>query len=226
MTLLDLKTAHFTNTSPQRSNRLVRQERRTVGAYDRPSFLQETGRQARQYNQGTTPRRTSQELEVRNTRRVSVNVDPASTRVTTSRVAPPPPSQQPRQFVIPERDLCPVCRQRFPPITDEQPVELREAHIRQCIESFGGGPAQEEAPEQQGTTAPPVPSVVAQMVKFKATEKDCLGEHGQIAECTICMEDYEVGQQLARLQCFCKFHKTCIADWFERKRECPVHKVS
>jgi hypothetical protein len=32
-------------------------------------------------------------------------------------------------------------------------------------------------------------------------EKDCLGEDGQAAECTICMEDYEVGQTLARLEC-------------------------
>jgi hypothetical protein len=64
------------------------------------------------------------------------------------------------------------------------------------------------------------------MLPFVATEKDCLGEDGQVAECTICMEDYEVGQTLARLECLCKFHKHCIVDWFERKMECPVHKLS
>ena len=64
------------------------------------------------------------------------------------------------------------------------------------------------------------------MLSFKATEKDCVNEDGSPQECTICMEEYEVGVALARLECLCKFHKSCIVEWFERKKECPVHKVS
>lgn len=148
----------------------------------------------------------------------------ATTHAVTTALDAHPPLQRPP--AVSERDLCPICGQQFPPISDDQPVESREAHIRHCIENFTAAPAQQEASTQQGPTSPHLPSAVARMVEFKATEKDCLGEDGQIAECTICMEDYEVGQRLARLQCFCKFHKTCIVDWFERKRECPVHKAS
>ncbi|KAJ5109648.1 hypothetical protein N7532_002293 [Penicillium argentinense] len=114
------------------------------------------------------------------------------------------------------------------PLTDEYPVESREAHIRQCIEGYGAGrgsPASQSQGEGSARQALPSPPI-ARMLQFTATEKDCLGEDGAVAECTICMEDYEVGQVLARLECLCKFHKDCIIDWFERKAECPVHKVS
>lgn len=172
----------------------------------------------------TIPRVITQEREIRRARRASAQAGATSTGATTTRVAPP--QQPPRPPAVSERDLCPVCGRRFPPISDEQPLEAREAHIRHCIEYFGAASAQQETSAQQGPATPRLPSAVARMVEFKATEKDCLGEDGQIAECTICMEDYEVGQQLARLECFCKFHKTCIVDWFERKKECPVHKAS
>lgn len=64
------------------------------------------------------------------------------------------------------------------------------------------------------------------MLTFTATEKDCLGADGVLQECTICMEEYEVGAKLARLECLCKFHEPCIVGWFRRKEECPVHKIA
>jgi hypothetical protein len=55
---------------------------------------------------------------------------------------------------------------------------------------------------------------------YKATEKDCVDE----AECTICLEEFEVGVDMARLECFCRFHLHCIRGWFERHYgQCPVH---
>jgi hypothetical protein len=124
-----------------------------------------------------------------------------------------------------EGDFCPVCRRRFPPLTSEQPIEARQAHTRDCIENYLRPAPPRPSSVQQGPPLPPPPPS-ARMLPFVATEKDCLGEDGQAAECTICMEDYEVGQTLARLECLCKFHKHCIVDWFERKTECPVHKFS
>jgi hypothetical protein len=44
---------------------------------------------------------------------------------------------------------------------------------------------------------------------YQASEKDCV----QQAECSICFEEYEPGQDMARLQCFCRFHLHCIRDW-------------
>ena len=46
------------------------------------------------------------------------------------------------------------------------------------------------------------------MVVYLATEKDCVGEGGEgEAECVICFEEFEVGDEMGRLECLCKFHK-------------------
>lgn len=121
---------------------------------------------------------------------------------------------------ISEHDLCPVCNLILPPRAANGSEEAREAHIRGCIERLTGNthPRPGESQSQ--------PESTVGMLHFKATEKDCVGEDGAPQECTICMEDYEVGMELTRLECLCKFHKVCIIDWLQRKQECPVHKVS
>jgi hypothetical protein len=64
------------------------------------------------------------------------------------------------------------------------------------------------------------------MLTFTATEKDCVAQDdGQVQECSICMVEYDVGDELVRLECLCKFHRSCIMEWVERKAECPVHKL-
>lgn len=80
--------------------------------------------------------------------------------------------------------------------------------------------AQDEAMGRSPTHAP------VRMLSFVASEKDCVGEDGNVQECSICMVEYDVGDQLARLECLCKFHKACILEWFGRKQECPVHKIA
>ncbi|KAJ5421295.1 hypothetical protein N7491_009740 [Penicillium cf. griseofulvum] len=179
----------------------ARQERRTVGANDRPRFLNELNSQPRQVpsaNGVTRPRRSFSSRE----------------------------GNPPRRPALDEGDFCPVCRRQFPPLSPEQPLEARQAHTRACIEGYLTPTAPPSTPSMQHGPPLPHPPSAARMLPFVATEKDCLGEDGQTAECTICMEDYEVGQTLARLECLCKFHKHCIVDWFERKMECPVHKLS
>ncbi|BDD60381.1 hypothetical protein MPDQ_002368 [Monascus purpureus] len=124
---------------------------------------------------------------------------------------------------IDERDICPICNLQLPPVGEDGNEAAREAHIRDCIESHGPHPrsSSHDASAQHHPHPHPV-----RMISFTATEKDCITHDGAIPECTICMEEYEVGQQLVRLECLCKFHKQCIAEWFERKKECPVHKIS
>ncbi|KAJ5807647.1 Zinc finger RING-type [Penicillium robsamsonii] len=188
-------------SSGPNQNREARQERRTVGANDRPQFLNELNSQPHQVPSTTgltRPRRSFSSRE----------------------------GNLPRGPAPDEGDFCPVCRRQFPPLSPEQPLEARQAHTRACIESYLRPAAPPRTSSAQQGPPLPHPPPAARMLPFVATEKDCLGEHGQAAECTICMEDYEVGQTLARLECLCKFHKHCIVDWFERKMECPVHKLS
>lgn len=57
---------------------------------------------------------------------------------------------------------------------------------------------------------------------FEVTDSE---EHKNLVgdECTICFEEYEIGQTLARLECFCVFHKPCLDNWLSRKQCCPLH---
>ncbi|EKV11607.1 hypothetical protein PDIG_17700 [Penicillium digitatum PHI26] len=178
-----------------------RQERRTVGANDRPHLLSELNSQPRQVPSATGI------------------VRPCRSFCSREGNLPCGPS-------LDESDFCPVCRRQFLPLSPDRPLEARQAHTRACIEGYlRPTPPSRTSSVQLGPPLPHLPPAT-HMLQFVATEKDCLGEDGQAAECTICMEDYEVGQILARLECLCKFHKHCIVDWFERKMECPVHKLS
>ncbi|OWP07054.1 hypothetical protein B2J93_7788 [Marssonina coronariae] len=59
------------------------------------------------------------------------------------------------------------------------------------------------------------------LVSYKASEKDCVDD----AECTICLEEFEVGELMGRLECFCRFHYKCIQQWFVgHPGQCPVHQ--
>ena len=126
----------------------------------------------------------------------------------------PRPFDRPPHPPVRERDLCPICSQVLPPRTTDGDETEREAHIRACIEQHG---RRGQSPARGGTSSSRA-SHALRMLPFTATEKDCVVEDGGAQECTICMEEYEVGDQLVRLECLCKFHQTCIVEWFERKR--------
>jgi len=42
--------------------------------------------------------------------------------------------------------------------------------------------------------------------------------------CPICRDDWEVDQEITRLNCFHLFHKQCIGTWFKQSKKCPVCK--
>ena len=54
--------------------------------------------------------------------------------------------------------------------------------------------------------------------------KAAVGEGGS-RECPICFEDFEADQEVATLDCLCRFHRHCIEDWFSRGNGCPVHQA-
>jgi Ring finger domain len=133
-----------------------------------------------------------------------------------------PPTPRPR---LQESDVCPICRHALPPKGADGDETAREAHVMDCIAARDPSAQASSSARRQsmGLSPPPAP---IHMLPFTASEKDCLGEDGTTQECSICFVEYDVGDQLARLECLCKFHKVCILAWFARKVECPVHKVA
>ncbi|KAL2271110.1 hypothetical protein VTJ83DRAFT_481 [Remersonia thermophila] len=125
---------------------------------------------------------------------------------------------------IPEEDECPVCHRELPPRTLPNFEALRESHIASCIASHSryGGPSRTGA--QDGDDADPLGPVLPRrtgMFPYRATEKDCVDS----AECSICLEEFEVGVAMARLECLCRFHRACIDAWWERHPgRCPMHQ--
>ncbi|KAJ5698098.1 hypothetical protein N7462_000103 [Penicillium macrosclerotiorum] len=205
------------------SRGISRLERRTVGDNDRPSFLRDIRQSTRRSSFTQIPsseEELAEEAERRTHRRDGYVIwarpppeaGPSSQPWTQFEPSMPIPS-----LSISERDICPICGRIFMPLSEHYPQSSREAHVRDCL-------ARRDT-QHAGTQLPPPPPAAARMLEFAATEKDCLGDDSA-TECMICMEEYKVGDKLARLECLCKFHKRCIVGWFERKMECPVHKPS
>jgi len=63
--------------------------------------------------------------------------------------------------------------------------------------------------DEATSTAPVRPRGVGgkRMLVYRASEKDYLGEDGEPQECVICFEEFELGDELGRLECLCKFHR-------------------
>ncbi|CAK4031783.1 fyve zinc finger [Lecanosticta acicola] len=162
-------------------------------------------------------------------------------------LARPPP--QPRRQVK-EEDECPVCGVEMPP-----GESVRETHIQECIssrfltpaqpsrpgpQSFGAsdpGPQDARGSQMSSSVSPPTvpegsrPRATSYrprgMAVYRASEKDCTTEDGELQECVICFEEFEEGDEMGRMECLCKFHRHCIRQWWETKGmgSCPTHQL-
>ncbi|KJK77706.1 hypothetical protein H634G_07445 [Metarhizium anisopliae BRIP 53293] len=136
-----------------------------------------------------------------------------SSSSSRQRALPHPPQ-------IAEEDECPVCHRELPLRLLPDSEALREAHINKCIRDHSTYGSL-RPPEGQESSAPPMLSRRTGMYIYPATEKDCVDD----AECTICLEEFTVGIPMARLECLCRFHKSCISAWFvNHPGRCPVHQ--
>jgi len=163
--------------------------------------------------------------------RVRSMIDPdAGSRRFSDQASSSSPSSRP--FISPrprlqESDICPICRQTLPYKDADGGETAREAHVMDCIAARDPtSPASTPTGTRRRSMAQSHLSGPIRMLPFTASEKDCVNEDGTAQECSICFVEYDVGDPLARLECLCKFHKTCIVDWFNRKPECPVHKIA
>lgn len=128
---------------------------------------------------------------------------------------PPTPAPQ-----IAEEDECPICHRELPSRTLPNFEALRESHVTTCIQTHStyGSPRHGAS---TGTLEPQAAPRRTGMYSYSATEKDCIDD----AECTICLEEFTVGVPMARLECLCRFHRSCISAWFvNHPGRCPVHQ--
>ncbi|KAJ1925958.1 hypothetical protein IWQ60_004219 [Tieghemiomyces parasiticus] len=70
-----------------------------------------------------------------------------------------------------------------------------------------------------GTDQLPTPAAINMPPAPQTTSANTLV--GQ--ECLICFEEFEPGQVVARLNCLCTYHRTCIDTWLRRSGHCPIH---
>ena len=150
----------------------------------------------------------------------------------------PQHAQRPRpRRQIPEEDECPICGEELPPKGPDNDDSDRTQHIEECIALHSASPGPTAALTRQTSASLPtqrtrgmssagagnsgngegasnlqsrMSHAARGMFPYVATEKDCQDEEGRVAECTICLEDFESGDKMARLVCWCKFHEVCI----------------
>ncbi|RYP42917.1 hypothetical protein DL770_011959 [Monosporascus sp. CRB-9-2] len=129
----------------------------------------------------------------------------ASRAPETNRPLPPPPQ-------IAEEDECPICHYELPSRDLPDFEARRETHINECIvqhSTYSPGRARTDRPPGTHGTPPPRTMRRTGIFPYTATEKDCVDD----AECTICLEEFQVGVPMARLECLCRFHRSCIQAW-------------
>lgn len=164
----------------------------------------------------------------------------------------PPSIQQlnprPRRQIA-EEDECPICGGELPAKGTDGDDSARAQHVEECIALHSSSPAPNSTTRPQAQTSASLPVTRTRgmssvgngqgssshrhshaargMFPYVATEKDCVDEDGNDAECVICFEEFEPGNKMARLVCWCKFHEKCIKDWWKMKGRgaCPTHQL-
>ena len=75
--------------------------------------------------------------------------------------------------------------------------------------------------QNQGSTAPgPASETAINSLATKKVEKDMLGSDGT-AECSICMDNVELGDNVTVLPCNHWFHGQCVTAWLTEHDTCP-----
>jgi len=151
---------------------------------------------------------------------------------------------------------CPVCSLQFKPETinphldeclslkllqEEQnkdnthniPIE-REAH-RPSLETIGNMIEQKlidyhlkkrTREEESKSEGPKIKKIKLRDIAFDQYNVQVLKEPIGEIECSICLEEFTVGQKMAMLPCLCYFHDRCIESWFQKNRQCPIHMTA
>lgn len=76
--------------------------------------------------------------------------------------------------------------------------------------------------EQQSAGAAPLPASeqAIRSLQTKRVDREMLGDDGK-AECSICMDNVEIGNEVTVLPCNHWFHGDCVASWLREHNTCP-----
>lgn len=74
---------------------------------------------------------------------------------------------------------------------------------------------------QRSSGAPPASQNALDELDRKKVDQDMLGSEGH-AECTICISDVELGEEVLQLPCKHWFHEECVVMWLKQHNTCPV----
>lgn len=74
--------------------------------------------------------------------------------------------------------------------------------------------------QNQQNGAPPAPEEIINSLPRKAVDKTMLGDDDK-AECSICMDNVEMGTEVTVLPCKHWFHFECIQHWLKEHDTCP-----
>ncbi|KAJ1961582.1 hypothetical protein IWQ62_003814 [Dispira parvispora] len=135
---------------------------------------------------------------------------------------------------------CPVCNVRLDTMSPRK--EVQEEHVRQCLESSAhsvqpvrryiayrleartsspSSPLEQPAGDGDSMIDTALANAEANSPTTTASSLRPDTLIGQ--ECLICFEEFESGQIVARLNCLCTYHRSCIDAWLRRSQNCPVH---
>ncbi|ROW15241.1 hypothetical protein VPNG_02963 [Cytospora leucostoma] len=73
----------------------------------------------------------------------------------------------------------------------------------------------------QSNAAPPATQAAIDKLEKKQIDKEMLGENGK-AECTICIDEMHLGDEVTVLPCKHWFHGECVVMWLKEHNTCPV----
>lgn len=111
-----------------------------------------------------------------------------------------------------ENDYCPICHRALPFLPD--PSEAgREAHIAACLAPHVLAYSQARSPDHNAAGGGRTRRYTSggRMVVWRAGAKDtCDPGTGDPIECVICFDEFVEGVEIARLECFCRYHKVAV----------------
>ncbi|ROW02333.1 hypothetical protein VSDG_02470 [Cytospora chrysosperma] len=73
----------------------------------------------------------------------------------------------------------------------------------------------------QSNAAPPASEAAIEKLEKKRIDKEMMGDNGK-AECTICIDEMQLGDEVTVLPCKHWFHGECVTLWLKEHNTCPV----